>query len=65
MVNFTGVYSEPCQAPKMKPFAIIVKGFQPLTILAKIFILDVLQDCECASALCTFGTLMKCFYCSI
>ena len=34
-------YSEPCQTSKMNYFAKIVNGFQPLTNIAKLSILDV------------------------
>ena len=37
----TEAYSEPCQISKMERYAKIVNGKQPLTILAKCFILDV------------------------
>ena len=30
-----GVFSEPCQTPKIERFAKIVNGFSPLTIFAK------------------------------
>ena len=35
------IYSEPCQTSKLELFAKIVNGVQPLTIFAKIFIIDV------------------------
>ena len=37
---------KPCQTSKMQCFANIVKGFQPLTIFAKRYILDVWQCSE-------------------
>ena len=42
-------YSEPCQTSKMEAFTKIVNGFSVLTISAKSFTLDVLQDSEFAS----------------
>ena len=45
-------YSEPtqnCQTTKMEFFAKIVNGFQPLTIFAKSFILNVCQDFQYTS----------------
>ena len=44
-------YSEPCQTSKMETFKKIVNGFSVLTIFAKSFSLDVLQDSELASEL--------------
>ena len=42
-------YSEPCQTSKMEGFTKIVNGFSVLTISAKCFTLDVLQDSEFTS----------------
>ena len=39
-------YSEPCQKFKMERFVKIVNHFQPLTIFAKRFILDMWGGCE-------------------
>ena len=39
-------YSEPYQISKMKPFAKMVKGFQPLTNFTKGSILDVWEGPE-------------------
>ena len=40
------VYSELCQTSKMGHFAKIVTGWNPLTIFAKRFMLDVWQGCK-------------------
>ena len=42
------VYFEPCQTSKMELFANIVNGFQPLTVFANSYILDVWQGSEYA-----------------
>ena len=42
-ILFIELYSEPSQISKMEIFAKIVNSFQPLTISAKIFILDISQ----------------------
>ena len=45
--HLSEAYVEPYQTSKMKLFAKMVKGFQPLTIFTKSFILDVWQGPEC------------------
>ena len=63
MVNFEHAFtnaeacSEPCQASKMERFAKIVNGDKPLTIFARLCILDVCQSSEYASVAGQFPTM--------
>ena len=48
LLQYSEAYLEPCQISKMKCFVKIFKGFQPLTIFTKHFILGIWQ-CSDAS----------------
>ena len=47
-------YSESCERSKMELFVKMISGFQPLTIVAKSFILEVQQVPEYDSVLIQF-----------
>ena len=47
-------YSESCERSKMELFVKMISGFQPLTIVAKSFILEVQQGPEYDSVLIQF-----------